>query len=99
VAVNPQLGTTSSFTVIVHEVNVAPELPVILTQTINKFAPLSVANAASEENIHATLAYGLVGAPSGMSINSSGLITWTAHRGADSRHLPHYHRRHQYRFI
>ena len=77
VAVNPQLGTTSSFTVIVHEVNVAPELPVILTQTINKFAPLSVANAASEENIHATLAYGLVGAPSGMSINSSGLITWT----------------------
>ena len=72
-----QLGSTRSFTVIVHEVNVAPQLPVILTQTINELTPLSVANAATEANIHATLAYGLVGALPGMSINSAGLITWT----------------------
>ncbi len=74
--VNAQLSTTNTFTVIVHEVNVAPVLPVISTQTVNAQALLTVTNTGTESNIHATLAY-LLTAPTGASISPGGVITWT----------------------
>ena len=52
--VNPHLTATNSFTVIVQEVNVAPVLPVIATQTVNELTLLTVTNTATESNIHAT---------------------------------------------
>ena len=76
--VNPQLKATNSFTVIVKEVNVAPTLPVVPTQAVNKLTLLTVTNTATESNIHATnLGYVLINPPAGMSISANGIITWT----------------------
>jgi YD repeat-containing protein len=61
----------------VNEVNVAPVLPAIGTQTVNELALLAVTNTASESNIHSTLGYVLVNPPAGMSIDTNGIITWT----------------------
>ncbi len=77
-AISPRLTATNSFTVIVHEVNSAPTLPVIAPQTVNELALLTVTNSASEPNIHSTTeGYGLVNPPPGASISSSGIVTWT----------------------
>jgi hypothetical protein len=77
-ALNPQLTATNSFTVIVQEVNMAPTLGVISTQTVDELTLLNVTNSASEPNIHSTtLGYGLLNAPAGMTINTNGVITWT----------------------
>jgi len=74
----PPLSATNSFTVIVREVNVAPSLPTISTQTVYELNLLTVANTATNFNIHATIAgYGLINPPAGMSISSNGIITWT----------------------
>jgi hypothetical protein len=76
--INPHLTATNIFTVIVKEVNVAPTLPSnIPTQTVNALALLTVTNAATETNIHATLGYALVSPPTNMVISASGVITWT----------------------
>jgi hypothetical protein len=74
----PPLSATNSFTVIVREVNIAPVLPAVSTQTVYEMNLLTVTNTASNFNIHATnIGYGLVNPPAGMNINSSGIITWT----------------------
>ena len=77
-AVNSQhLSATNSFTVIVREVNLAPVLPVIADQAVNELTLLTVTNTASEANIHASVSYSLLQAPSNMIISASGVITWT----------------------
>jgi hypothetical protein len=90
--VNPQLNATNSFTVVVQEVNVAPTLPVIPTQTINELALLTVTNTATSANIHSTIVgyglanppagaaiagYAVVSPPTGAAIDANGIITWT----------------------
>jgi hypothetical protein len=76
--VNPNLTATNSFTVIVKEVNVAPTLPTVSTQIVNELALLTVTNTATNANIHSTITgYLIVNPPGGMSINPSGIITWT----------------------
>jgi hypothetical protein len=76
--VNPTLTATNSFTVVVKEVNVAPTLSAIGQQTVNELATLTVTNAATETNINSvTTGYGLLSAPSGVSVSGSGVITWT----------------------
>jgi len=77
-AVNAKsLSVTNSFTVIVQEVNQAPVLRVIPTQTANELTLLTVTNTASEANVHATVSYTLVSPPAGMSVDANGVITWT----------------------
>src|SRR6185369_13637553 len=64
--------------VVVTEVNTAPVLPTISQQTVAEGILLSVNDAATDSDIPAnTLSYSLVNPPSGVSINGSGLITWT----------------------
>ncbi len=76
--INPSLTSTNTFTVIVKEVNVAPTLPVIATQTVNELTLLSVTNTATNFNVHSTITgYTLVNPPTGMTINASGIISWT----------------------
>jgi len=76
--VNPRLTSTNQFTVIVKEINVAPSLPTISTQTIVFQNTLSVTNSATEPNIHSiTGGYQLLAAPAGAAVNNSGIITWT----------------------
>jgi pimeloyl-ACP methyl ester carboxylesterase len=73
---HPKLSTTNSFFVTVQEVNVAPVLPVIANQTASALTRLTVLNAASESNIHDSLAYRLVNLPAGAAIDVNGIITW-----------------------
>jgi hypothetical protein len=75
--VNPVLKATNMFTVVVKEVNVVPTLPSIQTTTVNELTLLTVTNTATDSNIHAKLTYALVNPPSGMSINTNGVIIWT----------------------
>jgi hypothetical protein len=71
------LTATNSFTVTVSEMNLPPVLSQIVTQAANELTLLVVTNTAPEPNIHsATLGYGLVG-PTGASIDTNGVITWT----------------------
>ena len=75
---NPVLTATNSFTVVVKEVNIAPQMPIIAPQTVNEQVTLTVTNTATEPNIHAiTTGYGLIGPLSGMTISSNGIFTWT----------------------
>jgi len=53
-------------------------LPVIPTQTVDEQTLLTVTNTASEPNIHAaTTGYGILSPLPGMSIDTSGIFTWT----------------------
>ena len=83
--VNPHLSATSSFTVVVREVNVAPVLPVIPDQTINELTLLTVTNTAFETNIHSMLGYTLVDPPAGAAIDANGIITWTPNQNQSPR--------------
>ncbi len=75
---SPALFATNSFSVVVTEVNLAPTLGTILPQTISEFSTLTVTNAATESNIHAsTSGYKLLVAPTGATINGSGVISWS----------------------
>ena len=75
---NPYLTATNSFTVIVGEVNVAPTLPAISTQTVSELMLLTVTNAATNANIHSVIiGYGLINPPAGAAISANGIITWT----------------------
>jgi large repetitive protein len=77
---SPALSANTSFNIVVYEVNIAPVLPVVPTQTVNALALLTVPDTATEPNIHATtVGYGL-SAPTGASINSSGIVSWTPAR-------------------
>jgi hypothetical protein len=76
--INPSLTSTNFFPVIVREVNVAPDLPAISPQIATLLQLFTITNAATESNIHSTNAgYVLRAAPSGMMIDSRGVISWT----------------------
>ena len=61
---SPPLSATNSFTVIVNEVNSAPTLPALASQTINELATLTVINTATDTDLPVnTLTYQLLAAP------------------------------------
>jgi len=75
--VNPTLTATNSFTVAVNEVNIAPLPAAVGPQTVNEQVQLTVNDAATEPNIHATTTgYGLINPLPGMNVTSAGLFTW-----------------------
>jgi len=68
---------TNSFTITVTEVNQLPVLPVQTNRTIAELSQLLVTNSATDGDLPANvLAYSLLVAPSGATIDSSGVITW-----------------------
>lgn len=71
--------TSQSITVTVNEVNAAPVLAPIGNKTVDELTVLSFSASGSDVDVPAqTLAYSLVGAPAGASINAStGAFTWT----------------------
>jgi O-glycosyl hydrolase len=76
--VNPRLTATNTFTVVVREVNVAPVLPVIASQTVNELTLLVITNTATNANIHSTITgYASVEAPVGAAISANGIFRWT----------------------
>ena len=58
--------------------NTAPVLTAQTNRTINELTPLTVTNKATDEDIPAqTLTYSLLSPPSGATISTNGVITWT----------------------
>ena len=88
---SPALSATNSFTVVVLDVNVAPVLPVIPTNTVNELTLLTVTNTAIETNVHATSSYTLVSPPSGASINTNGDHYLDAQPDPESEHQHPHH--------
>jgi hypothetical protein len=78
-AVNSQqLTATNTFIVVVNAIHNGPILPVQTNRTIPPFTTLIVTNTASDADIPVChLTYTLADAPTGASIDSNGLITWT----------------------
>jgi autotransporter-associated beta strand protein len=75
----PPISVTNLFTVVVHEVNVAPSLTVPADQTIDELTSLSVTNTATDADFPANvLTFSLGEHPTGMTIASdTGIISWT----------------------
>jgi hypothetical protein len=74
----PPLSATNSFTVVVTERNNGPVLPAQTNRTIVNQVTLVVTNTATDADVPANaLAYSLLNAPTGASIDTNGIITWT----------------------
>jgi len=73
------LADTKAFAIVVNEVNEAPVLAAIANKTIAEGATLSLTAAATDADLPAnTLAFSLVGAPSGATIDpGTGAFAWT----------------------
>ena len=75
---SPPLSATNSFSVTVNEVNSAPVLTAPSNQTINELAPWSAeATAIDADQPTNTLTFELVAGPSGLTVSSNGLVSWT----------------------
>jgi hypothetical protein len=72
------ISVTNSFLVIVHEVNLPPQLTVPGNQTITELTPLNVSASATDPDIPANpLTFSLVSPPTGMTIDpNTGAIAW-----------------------
>ena len=68
--------TPTNVAIQVFDINLPPVLPAISNQTVNALASLTVTNTAIESDTNASVAYSLVTAPAGMSIDTNGIITW-----------------------
>jgi plastocyanin len=72
------LSVTNSFTLVVNELNLAPQLPGQTNRSVNELATLTVTNKASDADLPVNaLSYTLLDPPSGASIDTNGVITWT----------------------
>lgn len=80
---SPAATSTETITVTVNEVNNAPVLPVVATQTANEQQLFTFTPGASDSDSPAqTLTYELLVKPIGMTINTNtGTITWTPTEG------------------
>ncbi|MCW5556269.1 MAG: putative Ig domain-containing protein [Verrucomicrobiae bacterium] len=79
-AVNDRrLSVTNTWTVTVREVNTAPQLVLPADPTVDELTLLTVNVSATDADLPAnTLTFGLVSAPTGVSIDpATGTITWT----------------------
>ncbi len=74
----PSLSVTNSFILIVNEGNSAPVLTVPWNQAINELAAWNANAGATDGDLPPnTLTFELVSGPSGLTVSSSGFITWT----------------------
>ncbi len=75
----PALSTTNSFTVVVLEINQAPELASVENQTVEALKPLVIRLSAKDSDLPVQkLTFGLVDGPAGMSVDPvRGVVSWT----------------------
>ncbi|MBI3852696.1 MAG: DUF1565 domain-containing protein [Verrucomicrobia bacterium] len=77
ISVSDGTGTASStFVLTVEPQNHAPILPLVFDWTIDELTTLTVTNSATDAE-SPVLTYSLLVAPSGASISTNGVITWT----------------------
>ncbi len=76
---NPSYRATNTFTVVVNEVNLPPEIQPIGNRTLHYATALSIQAIALDTDIPTnTLTFSLINPPEGMTIDpASGVITWT----------------------
>jgi hypothetical protein len=76
---NRPLATTQRVTIVVNEVNVAPELAPIPPQSVNFGQTLTFKAEATDQDLpEQTLTYTMTGGPEGATLDSStGVFTWT----------------------
>ena len=76
---SPTASDSETINVTVEDLNSAPTLASISTQTVNENQLLTVTPSASDSDLPAqTLVYSLLVAPQGMTINTNtGVVTWT----------------------
>ncbi|MBI2665300.1 putative Ig domain-containing protein [Candidatus Woesearchaeota archaeon] len=75
---SPALTDSETITVTVTEVNVAPVLAAIGPKSVNELAALTFTATATDADLPAnSLTFSLTGAPTGASITSAGVFTWT----------------------
>jgi hypothetical protein len=74
----PPLSATNTFNLTVNEVNSPPQLGILSDAVLSAGQTFSSLNAGSDlDRPYNTMSYQLIEAPSGATINSSGMITWT----------------------
>jgi hypothetical protein len=74
----PPLSATNAFTVLVREVNVAPEIVAVPDVVIDPLKPWSIALAARDSDLPVQrLAFALVQGPAGLTVSDSGAVAWT----------------------
>ncbi len=75
----PPLSATNSFTVVVLEINQAPELASVENQTVEALKPLVIRLSAKDSDLPVQkLTFGLVDGPAGMSVDPvRGVVSWT----------------------
>jgi hypothetical protein len=75
----PALSTTNSFTVVVLEINQAPQLASVENQTVEALKPWVIRLSAKDSDLPAQrLTFGLVDGPAGMSVDPiEGIVSWT----------------------
>jgi hypothetical protein len=74
----PVLSGTNAFSLIVAEVNEAPELSPVDDQVIDPLKPWGITLSAKDSDLPAQkLVFGLVNGPRGLSVADSGEIRWT----------------------
>ncbi len=89
---SPTASATNTFAVTVNEVNTAPVLTLPANQTIDELVPWSAnATATDTDSPTNTLTFELVSGPSGVTVSTGGLISWTPDRGSRAEH-EHRHR-------
>ena len=74
----PSLSATNSFTLTVSEMNSAPTLTLPANQTINELALWTTNATAADADLPSnTLTFELVSGPSGLTVSTNGVISWT----------------------
>ncbi len=75
---SPPLNAARTFSIAVSEVNTAPTLVRPADQTISELSPFDLQLTATDGDIPAnTLTFGLINGPSGLTVSSGGLLSWT----------------------
>jgi hypothetical protein len=82
-AINRQsLSATNSFTVVVSAKHIGPALPVQSDLAVLQYSTVTVTNTAIDSDAPVlALSYGLVNPPTGLTISTNGVITWTPGAG------------------
>jgi hypothetical protein len=76
------LSATNTFSIVVNEVNLSPELTVPADATIDELAAYSANATATDSDLPAnTLTFHLVSGPSGLTISPAGAMNWTPGEG------------------
>jgi len=74
----PPLSDTTTFSIEVHEANLAPTLSEVPPQTTDELATLSLTLSASDPDAPANnLTYSLLSGPVGLTVSPAGAVSWT----------------------